>query len=315
MKIHANMLLIAAIAVMTAYGCKKDDPAGPAPGSGSYSSLDDFYKKNAPPMQSYIISAESGGTLTTPQGTTLNIPPNSFRNMQGMPVTGTVKILFKDLYKKSDMLLAGMPTQLYTGAPLVSAGEFFIMAKQGNEPLLLMGEFPIDVLQPFDGAPDSLMQAFLGIPDSANNLAWGYAPSADAQLFYTAQNYVYSLYSFSTPAAEGTWCNSDNSSYFGNLPQTALTLTPPNGFGVYETDVFLVFEGVNSMVHVYPVAQSFAYYYAPVGFQCTVVALSVKDGKLFSSFTPITISSNQTVNLTISETTTEDFKSQLEALK
>lgn len=69
------------------------------------------------------------------------------------------------------------------------------------------------------------------------------------------------------------------------------------------------------MVHVYnDVGNAFPYNYAPVGLPCTVVAIGVKDGKVYSSFTPITISANQTVSFSMSETTTADFKSQLAAL-
>ncbi|MGP8213998.1 MAG: hypothetical protein ACLQQ4_00400 [Bacteroidia bacterium] len=83
----------------------------------------------------------------------------------------------------------------------------------------------------------------------------------------------------------------------------------------YNTYVFLVFKNINSMVHVYQgTGYTFPYAYAPVGLQCTVVAVGIKGGKVYSSFTPITISANETVNFTLSETTTAQFKTQLKAL-
>ena len=68
------------------------------------------------------------------------------------------------------------------------------------------------------------------------------------------------------------------------------------------------------MIHVYRAGLSineFPYSYAPKGLECTLVALGVKDGKTYSAFVPITIGDNQTVNFTLSETTTDDFKAQL----
>jgi hypothetical protein len=45
-----------------------------------------------------------------------------------------------------------------------------------------------------------------------------------------------------------------------------------------------------------------------------MVALGVKDSVLYSSFVPVTISSNQTVNFSMSQTTDEAFQSELELL-
>ena len=69
------------------------------------------------------------------------------------------------------------------------------------------------------------------------------------------------------------------------------------------------------MVHVYNYGtNTFPYLYAPQGLQCTVVAVGVKGGTVYSSFTPITITSNQTVNFSMTATTTAAFESALTAL-
>ncbi len=68
------------------------------------------------------------------------------------------------------------------------------------------------------------------------------------------------------------------------------------------------------MIHVYSNGLNFPYYYAPVGLECTLVAIGVKNGKLYSSFVPLTISSNQSVNFALSAITTDDFVNSLKAL-
>jgi hypothetical protein len=45
-----------------------------------------------------------------------------------------------------------------------------------------------------------------------------------------------------------------------------------------------------------------------------MVAVAVKDGNVYSSFVPITISAAQTVNFTLSPTTTSDFTTAVKAL-
>lgn len=313
------MFLSAAVGVLL-FSCKKEspEPENPATPSDNYSSMGQFFSMNNIPMQHYTIDAVAGGSFTTPQGTVVTILPNSFVDQSGNPVTGSVTVEFKDIYKKSDMLFSQMPTMLYYGSPLKSGGEFFIRVKQGGTALKLAPNKKVEVQQPLNGlAEDTAMQPFVAVPDSAGNgnNAWSFSFTDSVRS--TASNYFFSLYSFSTPADSGTWCNSDNSSFFSAYPQTILTLHPTDNSTLYQTDVFLVFKTVNSMVHVYEDwagGNDFPYYYAPQGLQCTVVAMGVKGGKLYSSFTPVTIGNNQTVNFTLTETTTADFKTALAQL-
>jgi hypothetical protein len=65
---------------------------------------------------------------------------------------------------------------------------------------------------------------------------------------------------------------------------------------------------------VYSNSGGFPYMYAPVGLSCTIVAVGVKDGNVYSSFTPITIGANQSVHFTLNQTTADAFKAQLTGL-
>jgi hypothetical protein len=199
------------------------------------------------------------------------------------------------------------------GKPLKSGGEFFIRAKSGGAAVNLAFPNAIKVSQPFNGWPvDSGMTAFKRDTNKVFVAAFDSSSVADS-----ATNYVFSLYSFSAPVDSGTWCNSDNSSYFAAYPQTTITMKGNDSASLYGTAVFLVFHNLNSMVHVYNGGySSFPYVFAPVGFQCTVVAVGVdKTGKLYSSFVPITISNNDVVNFSLSATTTAAFETQLAAIK
>ncbi len=265
-------------------------------------------------MQTYTISGTAGGQFLTPQGTTVVIPPNAFVDQNNNPVTGSVTIQFKDIYKKSDMLLSNKPTQMQFGAPLKSAGEFFVKATVNNAPVFLGTGKKITVKQPLvTGPADTAMVPFVLAPDSFNlNAAWQQNPFDS--LYVTASQYVFSLYQFSYPADSGTWSNSDNSTFFSAYTQTALTLHANDNPVDYSTDVFLVFKTVNSMVHVYRSGNDYPYLYAPVGLQCTMVAVGIKGSKLYAAFVPVTIGNNQTVNFSLTQITTADFKNQLKAL-
>ncbi|HEX7412679.1 MAG TPA: hypothetical protein VF411_01445 [Bacteroidia bacterium] len=325
MKTSKSLILL--IAIVAVVSCKKDTKSSttttpPPTPTDNYSSVNAFFSKNGVAMQSYTINGTTGGSFTSPQGTTVTIPANAFLTQASVPVTGNVIIQFKDIYKKSDMLLSNMPTMTYYGNPLKSGGEFFIKAIQNNAALILASGKKITVSQPISltgGVRDTLQKAFIG-KDTTGNCSTGctvfaWVPSTAADSVQAFQNYIFSLYQMNSPADSGSWCNSDNSSYFAAYPQTTLTLLAKDSVSTYGTYVFLLFKNLASMVHVYNyMYEDFPYYYAPQGLQCTMVAVGVKSGTLYSSFVPITIGANQTYTFSLSATTTSTFTTQLQTL-
>ncbi len=287
--------------------------------SEGYTSLSDFFIKNGVAMQTYTISGSAGGSFTSPQGTQVTIPANAFVTNGSTPVTGNLIIQFKDIYKKSDMLLSNMPTQTATG-PLKSAGEFFINVEANNSPVTLANGKNIRVQQPLMGqAKDLAMAPFVLAPATGSvnaNPVWANNSQDTVNPNQIVDAYMFTLNQYDSTQSSGTWCNSDVSSYFSAYSQTNLIINPSIDITGYDINIFLVFTDINSMVHVYQSNNSnnFPYNYAPVGLKCNVVAVAAKGGNLYSSFTPITISANQTVNFNLTETTTTAFKTALKAL-
>lgn len=327
------------IALATFASCKKENANNEATTSTSsstsststtsantdhYVSIADFFSQNGAQMQTYTINGTNGGSFTSPQGTIVTVPANAFQTQAGAAVAGTVTVEFKDLFKKSDMLLSDKSTNTLSGAPLKSGGEFFIRAMAGGEALVLAPNKKIEVtLQAsLTGSIDNvnaqspwvLEEAVDSVPDSNFVMGAGWVETTENKVITQGLSYIYDIYRFSTPAESGSWCNSDNSTFFAGYPLTRLTLIPTDNISAYQTQVFLAFKTVNSMVHVYNNGVSFSYDYAPLGLECTAVALGVKDGKAYSAFVPITISANQIVNFTLSETTTDAFINKLKTL-
>ncbi len=310
------------ILILSLFGsCKKDTDRNPDPVSNSenYSSINDFFIRNNPAMQTYTVLGTAGGTIITPKGTSINIPPNAFVDpSNNVTETGTITIRFKDFYKKSDMLLANVPTTMANGFPLRSGGEFFIKAQNANGDVLdLAPGVGIEINQPFPGPfplpLDTTMQAFVGARDSLNGMTW--EQTFSNQVSTLAGTYVYSMYQFSSPLDSGSWCNSDDPTFFSGFPLTTLHIST-DSIDQYQTQVFLLFSGINSMIHVYEdyLSNSFIYTYAPVGFNCTIVAIGERNGDLYSAFEPVTISNGTFANVTLSKTTTEEFKARLDSL-
>src|ERR1039458_2994117 len=121
MKTSKSLILI--IAIVAVVSCKKDTKSSttttpPPPAADNYSSVNAFFSKNGVAMQTCTVNGTTGGSFTSSQGTTVTIPANAFLTQASVPVTGNVTIQFKDIYKKSDMLLSNMPTMGYYGNPL-----------------------------------------------------------------------------------------------------------------------------------------------------------------------------------------------------
>lgn len=320
MKAKINLLL-AFTALIIGSSCTKEynnpvhttQTTGSNPATHHYGSMKDFYSVNSVKSQTFTVDVATGTAITTSQGTLITIPASAFVTLGGIPVTGTVNLEYKELYKKSDMLFSDKSTVLFDGRPLKSGGEFFIKATSNGAAVQLASGAHITVEQPLNGfAFDPGMAAFVALTDT---FKWVPANNAAVDSGGGYSSYIFDLYTFSSPEDSGTWCNSDCSTFFSAYPQTSLTMHANEDPSLYYTDVFLIFSDINTMIHVYSGSGGdFPYMYAPEGLSCTAVAVGVRDSVLYSAFTPITIGSNQTVNFSLHPTTDENFKQQIDAL-
>ncbi|MGD0710003.1 MAG: hypothetical protein ABR968_02365 [Bacteroidales bacterium] len=323
---RSNQIILILLLIAIVSSCKKDNP-GNIPDSivqtDNYSSVANFFAVNCPPVQTFTINA-SGGSFRTPNGTWVTIPASVyFKTESGGAVTGNITIQFKDIYKKSDMFLNNITTNIYGAKPIKSAGMFYIKAMQGSQVLQLIPGYneKITIWQPSHSYPlDNNMKPYILQKDTVEGWV---TPQMQPDTMISNDflsdsilNYVFSMYQFSSPVDSGSWCNTDDSAYFSAYPQTTLTLTTLNSYSDYNTQVFLFFTNINAMVRFdyWEYTNSFSYKYAPLSLNCTAIAIGVKNGNLYSSFIPITISSNLTVNFSLSQTTTAGFISQLNAL-
>ena len=316
--ISKNFSATLLIAFITIFGCQKksDPPVNSDP--DTYSTLSDFYNANGVKSEFFTLNATTGGSFVSAKGTKITIKPNSFVDNQYNTISGTVKIEFKDIYSKSDMLMSNMPTMMEGGFPLKSAGEFYISASYDNVPINIANGKPILIQQPVQpGATlDTAMKPFVFA-----KVGWVQPPKDTVSIVpvsdsinYLANTYVFSFSNFLYANGQGTWANSDNPTFFAKYPQATLNIITDFPLNDYINDLYLVFKGINTAVHVYDNGTGFQYSHAPAGLPCTIVIVGVKGKKLYASFTDITISNNQTVHIPISEISTDDFKKKLKAL-
>jgi len=306
--------------------CKKESDNDSSPAvKETYASIDDFIKRNMSPLQTYLINEDLGGSFITPQGTAVTIPPNAFTKSSGAAVSGEVTIQFKDILKKSDMVLNNKPTIMTNGQLLVSGGEFYIRAIQEGNTLIIAPGSNVDVALPIPASatPDTSMFPLAVIDttsagntgNTTQSLYWQYY-NANASLYTMANTYVYSIFQFTPPATSGSWHNCDHP-LPGSTNTTTITMHNDQAqtYFMGQISAYLIFKDLNSGIQLFRSGENFNYIYAPCGEQCTVVSYAIKDGELYASFTPLTIpASAQTFDFLLSKTTTDEFKLQLEAL-
>ena len=99
-----------------------------------------LFAKNATPTETFTITAEAGGTVTTSKGSKFTFAANSLQDESGNTITGAVKIRVKEVGTTADMILSDRPTATNDGKMLVSLGEFKIDAEQGAKRLRLRGD-------------------------------------------------------------------------------------------------------------------------------------------------------------------------------
>jgi hypothetical protein len=299
--------LILTVVITIAGSCNKSE---------NYSSLNEFYSLNGVPMQTYTINGTTGGSFTTPQGTHVIIPADAFVTQASVPVTGNITVEFKDIYKKSDMLLSNMPTITNWGSLLKSGGEAYIKITFNNEALMLAPGKKITIEMPKNlTSVDTTtgMQPFVALPDSMNiYLSW--TPTANDTVYWTTSTFIYDLFILNSPEENGTWINCDNPSYFSSYTQTTLTFHSTQSLSEFSTQAFLIFGGISTVSTLWVIGSDLSYNHAPLGLPCTMVVIGLKDGDLYSSFVPITIGPDQIHNFALTQTTTGDFINHLESL-
>ena len=308
----AILIFVMLLFIVVLYSCKKKTDDTPT-NTDNYSSTANFFAVNATPLQTFTVDATTGGSFTAAHGSIIIVPANAFKTQGGLPVSGNVSIKFKDVYKKSDMFLNKLTTEYIGGGPMKSAGMFYIKALQGANALVLSSGKCISVKMPYNGLePDTQMKPYILSPDS-NSMSSLWYPTYDSLVYDTTANYIYNLLQFYPPLDSGTWANCDHPIFTG-IPTTMLTIHPLFTVADYQPSLCLNFNTYNTNIRIYSYGTDFNYSFAPIGVQCTLVAVGVKNGKLYSSFIPITISNYQTVNFNLTETTTDEFKAQLEAM-
>ena len=289
---------ILASAILIFASCDKNQdennnvgPNQPIVPENNIQALQDYFSNNIElAKQSFIIDAESGGTITSTSGTQITFYGNSFLNGMAQDVIGNITIELVELFNKSEMLRLNKPTMgvLPFGEqrPLVSGGEFQVKAFQnGNELYLKAGASYTMISEAPGGVADQNMSLFIGEDDNGR-LTWFQQDStnntgvfADGPQYFSFLNQL-------------NWINCD---YFMNYngPMTTVSAQFPEGFTNNNAMLFISFDGLNSLTGIYGfengVFTTAPYYELPVGMDIHFIAFTVINDEPHAAIVSATI--------------------------
>lgn len=318
---NARLVWIAAIALVVAWSCRKDETTetpGTPPPAGSHSFAAFFEGNIADATQTFSIDAANGGQRTGAKGTRLIFEPGAFVHADGTPVVGNVTVSLVEALTVGDMVKLNKQTvgdDNGTLRLLVSGGAINVYAEQGgNEvqvtPGGLIARIPTDVADP-------AMTLFSGREDAQGNMIWDPIDSAIIDTdptYYDSTDYTFPYYFYYPLNPPGfNWINCD---YFWNAStMTTISATPPAGSTTDSTLVWITFPTINSMASMYLNGTGgWNSFQIPVGISATVIGLRQEGSGYSSTFQEITVTENMIVPLVFTPTTLDDFELALEGL-
>lgn len=300
-----RLLSISVLLALVAASCQPD-LSDYLPQPAVYTSLQDFHSKSK--MAPQQVTANSANTIfiNGKKGSRFTLPANAFVTLNNQPVTGDVTIEVKEILTPDAMILSNMPT-MSDGRPLESGGQFFIRAtKNGEELKLAPGKF-VEVNVSNNSPAMAGMQVFNGVTASDGTVNW--------QLNTNQGNIIrqdtlggsgYTMF-----ASDINWINIDK---FYTEPRITYAVDISNAPSKEETLVYVHLVGRNTVFAFPKTGAGFVSDYL-IAAPATIVALSVKDKKLYYAFAPVTLQDNGTTTLQFTETTENALKEKLKTLR
>lgn len=299
--------------------CKKDKTS-----SNSAYSAREFTALFGPRAQQLQINANVANSFTLRGGTKITIPANAFK-LNGATVTGNVVITAGEFLKRSDVVFSGTNTNHISGAPLESDGFIFLNASVNgtNVDKQLAANIEIAIATTNTRAT----QIWEGVEkvDNVNQMAWQ-APVANpngAGGLPRESSPISGFYNFQM--GNLGWMNCDVF-YAMTNPKTTVKVTVANNPGNFatfmgftgETFVFFCAKGSNVVAQFYHLdgVNTLKSYddIMPIGAEGKYISFSIKDGKYYYAEQQTTITANQHITLTLSETTEAGIQQVINAL-
>lgn len=316
MKKLKNILGVLLVVALLTVSCDKSDGEIITQGL-DYSNIKGFFEANGVQGQEFTIDAATGGSITGAEGTVVTFPANSFVDGNNNPVTGTINIVIKEIFKPSQMILSNKPTNAIgldgSNTFLLSEGETEVIVSQNGVELQLASHMSYKIRVPSAGGEDDDMLPFQGVASDEQGIIWKVDGGSRTSAEYDPApgSYLYEVF-------DTGWYNCDKFYTFSGIKTTNfvnLTASPNQS----ETAVYVIYKENNL-----PAVVKFSTSYnngvqsyvdmLPVGLNITYVAITLKNNQQYLAVENVTISENEELTLNFEAKTTQEILDALTLL-
>lgn len=316
-KLNLKYVLIISISVF-ASACKKDKH-----NNNTANSAKEFTAIFGPQEQKMQINADISNTFTLKGGTKVTIPASAFKK-NGVVVTGNVTINAIEFLNRSSVLFGGTNTNHISGAPLTSDGFIYLNATVNGAAVDKQLNSIIQIAIPTTNTRTTQIWDGVEKVGNADQMAWQTpALAANGVILKRESSPLSGFYNFDM--GNLGWSNCDVFFQYTN-PKTTARVTLINNPGNFatmrgltgETFVFFCAKGSNVVAQYYNVdgpntVKSYDNM-IPMGVDGKYISFSIKDGKYYLAMQETTITANQTITLTLVETTEAQVQAAITSL-
>jgi hypothetical protein len=310
--------VIVALIILCSAACKKD-----LNDKGVAKSAREFAELNGPQVQTLKMNNTVEHTFTLKGGTKITIPAGALR-LGGAAITGDVTYTAIEVLTRSSVLFSGTNTNHISGAPLASDGFIYLNASVNGVKVDQALTAPIKISIPAKRA--GVTQIWEGVEKvgADNQMAWQ-APAQAANGVGIKRDSEAIGGNFTFDMGNLGWINCDVFYSYTN-PKTTTRVTLVNNPGAMasfrafsgETFVFFCAKGSNVAAQLYtPDGANKVKSYddmMPIGVQGKYLSFCIKDGKYYYAEQETTIVANQSITLTLVETTEAQVQQAINSL-
>ena len=292
--------------------------------------ISNFFAKYQPPTENFTINEDQGATIIGTKGTVIRFNPNIFVDQSNNPVTGNIDIQLTELYSKGDLLLSKRPT-VSGSEMLVSGGAINLVVTQNGQKLTNNTWGGVNITMPGNGNPIWGMEIFNGVSDVFTNqdqnvdstFDWTVDPDSSwvgvdsISWQQDSMNVTFSDFSYFFSCNALDWINCDY--YWGVDPKTTVSVHVPKEFENHNTNVFIVFKNIRSVLELYCWLSGDPYHdynsaRMPIGSEIQVIVISGKDDEYYASVSDHTVALDDVYVPTLTPITEIDLKALIDAL-
>lgn len=238
-------------------------------------------------VQTFTLDLESTSnklTFETDAGCTFIFSPQRF-TFNGSEVSGEISIDVIEIFDKGTMAITGKHTMTDNDSILISGGEFFIKAYQGEDILDYPSTYKVDVPIELSGTYSNKMQLFTGGENFNSSQSWVSAPNiSDTWGVFNQSDVQLPFYQLHLTGFQ--WFNCDR---FVDDPRPSIDLDIkiPSEFDNQNSIVYLALKGEKSSLGI---ATKGKY---PEGMDIHLIFVSEVDGQFIYQVISDTISDKE----------------------